>query len=241
MSFDIYSVLGILVATFAGFGMAFWITMLINRDKSKLSSEVASLSVQREYAERQISDLMDRLQDSEERFLELNRLVLEGKTSFEKTDIGQSENRSELLKSKFLKDLGVEAEKISLQKRQAFYITPFSKRHAQAHEFVRAACLEKRFSLVRSDEQHVSGSLLKKIVESIIESNIIIANVSGRNANVFYELAIAQMLEKRVILIASTVEDLAFDVAGQGIVIYRSGPDLKKKLETAIENSFFGI
>ena len=47
--------------------------------------------------------------------------------------------------------------------------------------------------------------------EHIKKARILVAELSGRNPNVFYELGVAHAMNKDVILITQTLEDVPFD------------------------------
>lgn len=53
----------------------------------------------------------------------------------------------------------------------------------------------------RADEKILTLPILEKIIDSIKKSDLLIADCSGRNPNVFYELGIAHAMNKKVILI----------------------------------------
>ena len=63
--------------------------------------------------------------------------------------------------------------------------------------------IETQFNLTcqRGDSKVLTIPILDKIVQEIQAADIIIADCSGRNPNVFYELGMAHVLEKPVILI----------------------------------------
>jgi len=71
--------------------------------------------------------------------------------------------------------------------------------------------LEKNFDLTctRGDSTILTVPLLEKIKADIRSAEVIIADCTGRNPNVFYELGMAHALEKRVVLITSDAIDQA--------------------------------
>ncbi|GMX64356.1 hypothetical protein Elgi_36250 [Paenibacillus elgii] len=68
------------------------------------------------------------------------------------------------------------------------------------------------FEVKRGDDFFVSNAIIEDIWQLINESNIIIADLSGRNPNVYYEVGIAHTLGKQVVLIAQDEEDIPFDL-----------------------------
>ena len=86
------------------------------------------------------------------------------------------------------------------------------------------------YTCERLEQIEFVGPILDKIYDSISNSQIIIAEVSSQNANVYYELGYANALNKHVILITKNIEATAFDVGHFNHIIYNSIRDLRKKL-----------
>jgi hypothetical protein len=75
----------------------------------------------------------------------------------------------------------------------------------------------------RADDIFTPGVIIEQIEKSIIEADAVIAVCTGRNANVFYELGLAQMVHE-AILLAETDSDLPFDIAHRRAIIYGGNP-----------------
>jgi len=70
------------------------------------------------------------------------------------------------------------------------------------------------FSAVRADEISEPGIITSQVIQRIIEDPLVIADLTGMNPNVFYELAIRHAIRKPLIQIIQKDEKLPFDVAG---------------------------
>jgi hypothetical protein len=68
----------------------------------------------------------------------------------------------------------------------------------------------------------------------IAEAHLIIAIADGRNANVFYELGIAQAFGKPTILVARVPSDVPFDIRARRLVLYDDLGDLRNKLRSEL-------
>ncbi len=68
------------------------------------------------------------------------------------------------------------------------------------------------FKTVRADDIEKSGEITTQIVSELIESDLVIADLTGQNANVFYELAVRHSFRKPYIQIVEEGEQLPFDV-----------------------------
>ena len=54
---------------------------------------------------------------------------------------------------------------------------------------------------------------LEKILRGILEAEVVVADMTGRNANVFYEVGIAHATKENVVLLAQSIrDDLPFDL-----------------------------
>jgi hypothetical protein len=65
---------------------------------------------------------------------------------------------------------------------------------------------------VRADKITAPGVITEQVIEHILNDNLVIADLSERNANVFYELAIRHVSKKPLIQMIATSEKLPFDV-----------------------------
>ena len=70
------------------------------------------------------------------------------------------------------------------------------------------------------------------IISLLVQSEIVIVNINGRNPNVYYELGIAHAIGKPTILISdsSFAEEIGFDIRQKRIIMYESINDLEKQL-----------
>ena len=66
--------------------------------------------------------------------------------------------------------------------------------------------------MVRAKEIEGQNNILRDVIEGIARSDLIIADLTDANANVFYELGIAHTLGRPVILVTQSVKDLPFDL-----------------------------
>ncbi|GAH03815.1 unnamed protein product, partial [marine sediment metagenome] len=65
---------------------------------------------------------------------------------------------------------------------------------------------------IRSDNIGIPGRIEEQMLEAILTYDLCIADLSGNNPNVFYELAIAQAAGRPVVLMCRAGESLPFDV-----------------------------
>lgn len=97
----------------------------------------------------------------------------------------------------------------------------------------RAALEAPGWELHRADEGNSPDSIGARVIESIYDADLIIADLTGHNPNVFYELALAHGWRKPVVHVAQLGTPIPFDVVDQRTIFY----DLKDlgSVEEAID------
>ena len=77
---------------------------------------------------------------------------------------------------------------------------------------------DRGFYCKKADDLFRTGAIMAGIAEHIKRSSLVIADLTGRNANVFYELGIAHTLKKKVALLTETADDVPTDL--RALVFY---------------------
>ena len=72
----------------------------------------------------------------------------------------------------------------------------------------------------RVDEQIFFGSMLERIYSQISKADLLVADMTGKNPNVFYEVGYAHALGKNVVLLTSVANDIPFDLRHFPHIIY---------------------
>jgi len=194
--------------------------------EAELKLEHARLDDFRAHLERQLMELNAKFSSSEMRWKELNHLVLSGQgTEHESIPL-----RHEVAPSKFLESHGINASSIKIKSNLIFVLTPFHDDLRDEFETTAAVGLEVGFNVVRGDEKASQGDIFPQLLGLIVSARVVIANISGRNPNVFYELGIAHALGKPVILLAHSETDVPFDIRSKQIVFYKTNEELRERL-----------
>lgn len=117
---------------------------------------------------------------------------------------------------------------------------PFDVAFNPVYEALKTAIGEVNMICQRADDIWVNDHVVQDVALLLCKAAIVVCDLSGRNANVFYETGIAHTLGREVILIAQSEADIPFDVAairhirylqnGEGLA--RLSTDLKRRLET---------
>lgn len=120
-----------------------------------------------------------------------------------------------------------------------FVIMPFTETWSDdTYLVLKDTCHDINANITRADEILGSYVIIDDIIKQIKASNIIIADVTVRNANVYYELGYAHALGKKVILIAQDGAEIPFDIAYIRCITYdlsyKKIREFQKKLSETI-------
>jgi hypothetical protein len=129
---------------------------------------------------------------------------------------------------------------------QAFVVMQFGNPYDALYKnIIRPVARKKRFDPTRADELHRRGIIVEDIVRSLREAEVVIAEITEKNANVFYELGYAHAMGKRVIFLANQdrLDRIPFDVAWYRVIFYdemtrgrrKLGAELRKHLQAIVE------
>ena len=175
--------------------------------------------------------LNDRLVQNEERWRDVNHLLLTKNFNDDKTYKKVFKTHY----SEFLKANGISKNELNIDDRLVFVLTPFNERFNNEFMIVKNTCESIGFTCLRGDEEEFKGDIFPQILKHIVRARIIIANLNGRNPNVLYELGVAQAMDKSVILISKEPEDLPIDIQSQKFLIYSDFNILTEKLKQELE------
>ncbi len=108
----------------------------------------------------------------------------------------------------------------STNNKQCFVIMPIGARESEARSrsdkvlrhVIRPAVSECGYVPIRADEIAEPGLITSQIIQHVIEDPLVIADLTGHNPNVFYELAIRHAVRKPFIQLIEIGESIPFDV-----------------------------
>jgi transcriptional regulator with AAA-type ATPase domain len=89
----------------------------------------------------------------------------------------------------------------------------------------------------RADDIYDISGIMQSVWESINKATLIIADLTQRNPNVFYELGIAHTLGKPVIIITQSMDFVPFDLRHLRCILYGYTPKGIKKFEFTLEKT----
>lgn len=104
--------------------------------------------------------------------------------------------------------------------RICFYVSPIGdegseqRKHADLFmgSIVEPALNELGFKIVRSDTINTAGMITFQIIEHLVKSKLVVADLSYHNPNVFYELSLRHSLGKPIIHLIRNEDSIPFDI-----------------------------
>lgn len=119
-----------------------------------------------------------------------------------------------------------------------FVVMPFSKDLEPVyHDHIKSVASRLSLSCARADDFFSIHNIMDDIWEGICDAELIIADCTDKNPNVFYELGLAHAIGKPVILITRKADDVPFDVKALRYIPYDFTPRGMKEFETKLEST----
>jgi len=103
-----------------------------------------------------------------------------------------------------------------------FVMMPFADPIGGYYKLVYEPAITKAgLRAVRADDEiFATGKIIDQIWSGIMAAKVLVAELTGRSPNVFYELGLAHALNKPVVLISSNQEDVPFDLQHIRVIYY---------------------
>jgi hypothetical protein len=120
-----------------------------------------------------------------------------------------------------------------------FVIMPFKEEFKNLYtKHLKPLCKTLHLEVKRADDFFHAQDIVRQVWSNICAARLLIADISERNANVFYELGLAHAIGKPAILITRDTEQPPFDVGNLRYIRYEYTPEgiieLKQQLRKAI-------
>ena len=80
-----------------------------------------------------------------------------------------------------------------------------------------------------------SSVIVDNVLAEIRRAKVVIADLTGRNPDVFYEVGIAHALGTPVLLITQSIDNLPFDLRNHRVLVYDYSPHGCRVLERQLE------
>ena len=113
-----------------------------------------------------------------------------------------------------------------------FVLMPFDSSFDDIYKLgIKDACNTAGAYCERVDEQIFQERILDRIFNQIVKADIVIADMTNKNPNVFYEVGYAHAIGKTTILLTQNSDDIPFDLKHFPHIVYNNRiVDLKNEL-----------
>ena len=124
-------------------------------------------------------------------------------------------------------------KQFTLNERLIFVLSPFGEPFDTIFTDHVKPTVEKieRLNCLRADDIYDNRPVIDDIWRFTNEARMLIAELTGKNANVFYEAGLAHAIGKEVILIAQSMNDVPFDLKHRRCIVYEYTPKGIDKLQ----------
>jgi hypothetical protein len=127
---------------------------------------------------------------------------------------------------------------VTVDPETIFILMPFTRDLEPIYEIITRAADEVGLRSFRADSILAVGSIIDQIYESIAKSGLIVADLTGRNQNVMYELGLANAMGKKTLLLSQNIKDVPFDVRQQRVFTYKLSDSSLDKLRRQLVGAF---
>jgi len=138
---------------------------------------------------------------------------------------------------------GPPKDRSSPRDASCFIVMPFGQEWSvDVHRILSRACDAVNVRAVRGDDLFTPTDFLEDIWQGINAADFVIADITGRNPNVLYELGIAHTLAKPVVILSRQATDIPVDLATRRVILYgQSESDWREDLAHKISEAVAGI
>jgi len=117
-----------------------------------------------------------------------------------------------------------------------FIVMSFKKEYDDLYDAYETVCKDFGFDPVRTDQVASRERITPRILDGIKHSAFVIADITEKSLNVFYEIGFAEGIGRPVILTAKVGTELPFDIKDSPIIFWGTLKELKQKLQPTIRD-----
>jgi len=121
---------------------------------------------------------------------------------------------------------------------QVFVVMPFATEMKPIYEdHIRPTAERLHLTVGRGDDFFTANQVMLDIWAAINQSRVVIADCTGRNPNVFYEIGLCHAVGRETVLIAQNLDDIPFDLRHLRIITYTYDPHGMKEFESTLQKT----
>ena len=128
--------------------------------------------------------------------------------------------------------------RVRMSSPDVFVLMPFIEEMKPVYEdHIKNVCSNLGLTVARADDFFSTQSVITEIWAAINGSRILIADCTGRNPNVFYEIGVAHTVGRKVILLSQRENDMPFDLVHIRRITYTYTPRGMKEMEEVLNRT----
>lgn len=136
---------------------------------------------------------------------------------------------------KYVERAYIKAQKSPQRPKKVFAVMPFAKEFEDIYILgIRAVAEKLQLVVQRGDDIEHNQDIISIIQQSIKNSDLVVADTTHQNPNVFYEIGYSHAIPVETILITRKNESIPFDLRAKNHIFYETIVDLKDRLEKRI-------
>ena len=114
---------------------------------------------------------------------------------------------------------------------------PFANEFNPVYRAIKKACKAIHFTTRRVDKIYKPSKIMDDVFSTIVQSQLVICDLTDRNANVLYETGLAHALNCDVIMITQNMDDIPFDLRQFRVIKYLPNKEGLSKLAEDLEKA----
>ncbi|MCG8085308.1 MAG: restriction endonuclease [Candidatus Thiodiazotropha taylori] len=124
------------------------------------------------------------------------------------------------------------------KQKKIFVVMPFAAEFEDVYILgIREVAEKLNLIVERADNVEHNKDILEIIQDRIQTCDVVVADTTNSNPNVFYEVGYAHGVEQPTILVCRKGETLPFDIQSKNIILYSSIVELRERLGKRLSNT----
>jgi hypothetical protein len=123
------------------------------------------------------------------------------------------------------------------ESKEAFVIIPFAPEFDRVYDrVIKPTCEDLGYEVSKADSTDTQQNILRDVITGIANADLLIADLTDSNANVFYEAGVADGLGIPTVLITQSIDSVPFDLQAYNMIEYSTDFVEIEEFESELRN-----